>query len=144
MFVSPAYAQAGGGVGTDPGFIFVMIAMFAIFYFLLIRPQQKKMKQHKAMLASVRRGDKIVTGGGIIGTVTKVIDDNEVVVEISEGVKVRVQRGLISMVLTKTEPVNDDVKGGGKPSGKGKDDEGGGGGGAASTLKKLLGGKNNS
>ncbi len=140
MFVSPAYAQAGGGAGSDPGFIFVMIAMFAIFYFLLIRPQQKKMKQHKAMLAAVRRGDKIVTGGGIVGTVTKVIDDNEVVVEIAEDVKVRVHRGLISSVISKTEPVNDDVKGGGKPSGK--DD--GGGGGAASTLKKLLGGKNKS
>lgn len=134
MFVSPAYAQAaGGGVGGDPGFIFVMIAMFAIFYFLLIRPQQKKMKEHKAMLAAVRRGDKVVTGGGIIGTVTKVIDDNEVTVEIAEGVKVRVQRGMISGVLSKVEPVNDDTKGGDTPSGDG--------GGSGSTLKNLLGGK---
>ena len=77
-------------------------SLFSIF--LLIRPQQKKMKQHKEMLGAIRRGDKIVTGGGIVGTVTKVIDDAEVMVEISEGVKVRVHRPLISSVLAKTEP----------------------------------------
>ncbi len=78
----------------------------------MIRPQQKKAKEHKALLGSIRRGDKIVTGGGITGTVTKVVDDNELAVEIADGVRVRVQRGLIATVLSKTEPVKDDKKGG--------------------------------
>jgi preprotein translocase subunit YajC len=110
MFVSPAYAQAaeGGGGGGLEAFL-PLILIFVVFYFLLIRPQQKKMKEHKAMLGTVRRGDKIVTGGGIIGTITKVIDEIEVTVEIADGVKVRVQRGLISSVLSKTQPVNDDA-----------------------------------
>ena len=109
MFVSPAYAQAaaGGGGGGIEAFL-PLILIFVVFYFLLIRPQQKKMKEHKAMLGAVRRGDKIVTGGGIIGTITKVIDENEVTVEIADGIKVRVQRAMISSVLTKTQPVNDD------------------------------------
>ena len=109
MFVSPAYAQAaeGGGGGGLEAFL-PLILIFVVFYFLLIRPQQKKMKEHKAMLGTVRRGDKVVTGGGIIGTITKVIDENEVTVEIADGVKVRVQRGLISSVLSKTQPVDDD------------------------------------
>ena len=112
MFVTPAYAQPatdGGGGGLEA--FLPLILIFVVFYFLLIRPQQKKMKQHKASLGAIRRGDKVVTGGGIIGTVTKVIDDNEITVEIAEGIKVRVQRGLISSVLSKTEPVNDDKKG---------------------------------
>ncbi|MGF1641778.1 MAG: preprotein translocase subunit YajC [Rhodospirillales bacterium] len=109
MFVTPAYAQAAGeaaGPGALQAFL-PIILIFVVFYFLLIRPQQKKMKQHKEMLAAVRRGDRIVTGGGIIGTVIKVVDDNEVVAEIAEGVRVRVQRGLISTVLSKTEPVGE-------------------------------------
>ncbi len=111
MFVTPAYAQAaeGGGGGGLEAFL-PLILIFVVFYFLLIRPQQKKMKDHKSMLGALRRGDKVVTGGGIIGTVTKVIDDNEISVEIADGIKVRVQRSLISSVLSKTEPVNDDKK----------------------------------
>jgi len=116
MFVSPAYAQAGDGGGGIGAFL-PLILIFVVFYFLLIRPQQKKAKEHKAMLGAIRRGDKVVTGGGIVGTVTKVIDDNEVAVEIAEGVKVRVQRGLISSVMAKTEP----VMGGKKSGGKGKE-----------------------
>ncbi len=104
MFISPAYAQgAGGGAGTFEALL-PLILIFAVFYFLLIRPQQKKMKQHKEMLGAMRRGDRVVTGGGIIGTITKVLNDNEVTVEIADGVKVRVQRSLISAVLAKTEP----------------------------------------
>ncbi len=113
MFVSPAYAQAADGGGGIGAFL-PLILIFVVFYFLLIRPQQKKAKEHKAMLGAIRRGDKVVTGGGIVGTVTKVIDDNEVAVEIAEGVKVRVQRGLISSVMAKTEPVKGDEKSGGK------------------------------
>tara|TARA_B100000676_G_scaffold307484_1_gene366063 strand:- start:381 stop:755 length:375 start_codon:yes stop_codon:yes gene_type:complete len=110
-FISPAYAQAAGGAGASGlEAMFPLLLIFVVFYFLLIRPQQKKAKQHKAMLEAVRRGDKIVTGGGIIGTVNKVIDENEISVEIADGVKVRVQRGLLATVLSKTEPVNEDKK----------------------------------
>lgn len=113
MFVTPAFAQAtGGGGGGFEAFI-PLILIFGVFYMLLIRPQQKKMKEHKATLSAIRRGDKVVTGGGIVGTVTKVIDDLDITVEIADGVKVRVQRGLISTVLSKTEPVKEDKKSGG-------------------------------
>lgn len=105
-FISPAYAQStGGGSGLEA--MLPLLLIFVVFYFLLIRPQQKKAKEHKAMLEAIRRGDRVVTGGGIIGTVNKVVDETEVSVEISEGVKVRVQRALIAAVLSKTEPVKD-------------------------------------
>lgn len=81
-----------------------LILIFAIMYFLLIRPQQKKLKAHQAMVAAVRRGDQVVTQGGIIGKVSKVKDDEEVEVEIATGVKVRVIKSTISQVLSKTEP----------------------------------------
>ena len=110
-FISPAYAQSAGGAGASGlEAMLPLLLIFVVFYFLLIRPQQKKAKAHKAMLEAVRRGDKVVTGGGIIGTVNKVIDENEITVEISDGVKVRVQRGLLATVLSKTEPVKDDKK----------------------------------
>ena len=81
-----------------------LILIFAIMYFLLIRPQQKKVKQHPAMVAALRRGDQVVTQGGLIGKVTKVKDDNEIEVELAEGVKVRVVQSTIATVLSKTEP----------------------------------------
>jgi preprotein translocase subunit YajC len=111
MFISPAYAQAGGGLGGG-GFeaLLPLVLIFVVFYFLLIRPQQKKAKQHREMLAAIRRGDKIVTNGGILGTVTKVVDDNELMVEIAEGIRVRVQRGMVAGVRSKTEPVKDASK----------------------------------
>ncbi len=105
MFVSPAFAQAGGEGGTGFVALLPLVLIFVVFYFLLIRPQQKKQKQHKVMLGAIRRGDRVVTGGGIVGTVTNVIDDKELAVEITDGVKVRVQRGLIASVIAKTEPV---------------------------------------
>ena len=83
-----------------------LILIFAIMYFLLIRPQQKKVKQHQAMVAAVRRGDQVITQGGIIGKVSKVKDDNEVEVEIASGVKVRVVKSTISQVTSKTEPAS--------------------------------------
>ncbi|WP_417813958.1 preprotein translocase subunit YajC [Thalassospira alkalitolerans] len=112
MLISPAYAQGiGGAGGADMLTSFLpLILIFVVFYFLLIRPQQKKQKEHKAMLASVRRGDKIVTAGGLIGTVAKVIGDDELSVEIAEGVKVKVARGMVSTVLSKTEPAKGDDK----------------------------------
>ncbi|MBT4932802.1 MAG: preprotein translocase subunit YajC [Rhodospirillaceae bacterium] len=144
-FISPAYAQAAGGAGGASGLeaMFPLILIFVVFYFLLIRPQQKKAKEHKAMLEAVRRGDKVVTGGGILGTVTKVSDDQEITVEIADGVKVRVQRGLLASVLSKTEPVKEDKKD--KKSKKDDKSDGDGDGekkGPASKLKGLLGGKN--
>jgi len=81
-----------------------LILIFAIMWFLLIRPQQKKMKDHTAMVAALRRGDQVITQGGLIGKVSKVKDDNEVEVELGEGVKVRVVKSTIAQVLNKTEP----------------------------------------
>jgi preprotein translocase subunit YajC len=106
MIVSTAYAQAAGGSpagGFELMSFLPLILIFVVFYFLLIRPQQKKLKEHKTMLDALRRGDRVVTGGGLIGTVTKVADE-EVSVEIAEGVRVRVVRGTIANVLAKTEP----------------------------------------
>ncbi|MEO0372360.1 MAG: preprotein translocase subunit YajC [Pseudomonadota bacterium] len=83
-----------------------LILIFAIMWFLLIRPQQKKLKEHRAMVEQLRRGDQVVTQGGLIGKVSKVKDDDEIEVEIASGVKVRVVRGTIAQVLSKTEPAD--------------------------------------
>ncbi|WP_099827627.1 preprotein translocase subunit YajC [Oceaniglobus indicus] len=104
MFATPAYAQAAGGAaGAFTSFV-PLILIFAIMYFLLIRPQQKKVKVHQKMVEALRRGDQVVTAGGLIGKVSKVKDDGEIEVELSEGVKVRVVRSTIAQVLNKTEP----------------------------------------
>ncbi|WP_424933074.1 preprotein translocase subunit YajC [Amaricoccus macauensis] len=105
MFATPAFAQAAGAQGAAGGLIsFVPILLiFAIMYFLMIRPQQKKVKEHKAMVEALRRGDQVVTSGGMIGKVTKVAD-NEVEVEIAPNVKVKIVKGTITQVLSKTEP----------------------------------------
>ena len=84
-----------------------LILIFAIMYFLLIRPQQKKAKEHRAMVNALRRGDQVVTQGGVIGKVAKVKDENELEVEIADGVKVRVVQSTIVQVLNKTEPAKD-------------------------------------
>lgn len=81
-----------------------LILIFAIMYLLLIRPQQKKLKEHQAMVAALRRGDQIITQGGIIGKVSKVKDDNEIEVELAENVKVRVVKSTVAQVISKTEP----------------------------------------
>ena len=105
MFATPAFAQAAGGAGAGAGFIsFVPILLiFVIMYLLMIRPQQKKMKEHRAMIDALRRGDRVVTQGGLIGKVVKV-EDTEVEVEIAQGVKVKAVRATIASVVTKTEP----------------------------------------
>lgn len=109
MFISAAYAQAAGTPATDPfgfgglGGILPIIAIFVVFYFLLIRPQQKKAKEHRALIAGVRRGDRVVTGGGILGLVTKVRDD-EVDVEIAEGVRVKVMKSTIADIPSRGAP----------------------------------------
>lgn len=81
-----------------------LILIFAIMYFLLIRPQQKKVKEHAAMVKALRRGDQVVTQGGIIGKVVKVKDDGELEVEVADGVKIRVIQSTIATVMSKTEP----------------------------------------
>jgi len=109
MFISPAYAQdAGGGTGAVVMQLLPLILIFAVFYFLLIRPQQKKMKEHRAMLGGLKRNDKIITGGGLVGTVTKVRDDSdEVEVELAPNVRVTVLRGTIGSVVKPPAPAND-------------------------------------
>ncbi len=103
---TPAHAQAAlGGIG---GFDFMsllpLVLIFGVFYLFLIRPQQKKAQQQKDLLSSLRRGDRIITNGGIIGIITKVINDQELQVEIADGVRVRVARAMVSTLLSKTEP----------------------------------------
>ena len=101
MFISPAYAQAAGDAGGGFSTILPLVLIFAVFYFLLIRPQQKKAKVHREMLGSIVRGDRVITGGGIMGKVTKVVNDQELAVEIAEGIKVRVQRSMVAGVISK-------------------------------------------
>lgn len=109
MFISPAYAQSTqtGVPGFDYGFLIMIGLMFAVMYVLLIRPQQKKAKEHKAKIAAVRRGDRVVTGGGIVGTVTKLFGDDEAQIEIAEGVRVRVIKSTIVDVQAKTAPARE-------------------------------------
>ena len=105
MFVTPAFAQTapGGAAGAFTSFV-PLILIFAIMYFLLIRPQQKKLKEHKAMVEALRRGDQILSQGGIIGKVVKVHEDGVLEVEIAEGVKVRMPRHPVAQVMSTTEP----------------------------------------
>lgn len=109
MFVTAAYAQtagAAGGAGSAVASFLPLILIFGIMYMLLIRPQQKKMKDLKAMVEAVRRGDQVLTAGGIIGKVVKVGDDNVLEVEIAEGVKVKIAKHTITQVMSKTEPAS--------------------------------------
>lgn len=106
MFITPAYAQAAGGAGAGDLLTSIMpiLLIIPIFYFLIIRPQQKRVKTHKAMLDAVARNDTIVTSGGIIGKVTKVNDNGELDVEIAKGVKIKLVQSMISEVRVKGEP----------------------------------------
>jgi preprotein translocase subunit YajC len=104
MLISPAFAQAAGDGASSYGSLLMFLPILVVFYFFLIRPQQQRAKQQKQMLEGLRRGDKIVTSGGIIGTIAKVVSDTEVAVDIAENVRVRVLRSLISQVLAKPEP----------------------------------------
>jgi preprotein translocase subunit YajC len=105
MLISPAYAQGTGVMDQSALVQFLpLILIFVVFYFLLIRPQQKKQKDHRAMLEAVRRGDRVVTGGGILGTISKVVSPDEVEVDLAPNVRVRVLRSTISSVLSKPDP----------------------------------------
>jgi preprotein translocase subunit YajC len=110
LFITPAYAQAAGGLGTTDMLVQFapLLFIFVIMYMLLIRPQQKRAAEHKTMIKNVRRGDTIVSNGGIVGRVTRVIDDNELEAEIADGVRVRVVRSMIADVRAKGEPVKVD------------------------------------
>ena len=111
MFITPAYAQsAGAGIGDFAGMILPLAMIMVVFWFLLIRPQQRKMKEHQALLSKIARGDTVITNGGLIGKVVKVIDDNELQVEVGENVKVRILRSGISDVRAKGEPVKAETK----------------------------------
>ena len=105
-FISPAHAQAAGGGfgGFDFMSLLPLVLIFGVFYLFMIRPQQKKAQQQKDLLSSIRRGDRIVTNGGLIGIVTKVMNDQELQVEIADGVRVRVVRAMVASLLSKTEP----------------------------------------
>lgn len=108
MFVTPAYAQSiGGGGGDILVSIMPFILIFVIMYFLIIRPQRQQAKKRQEMLNNVRRGDQVITGGGISAKVTKVIDDGELEVEIADGIKVRVLRSMLADVKVKGEPVKE-------------------------------------
>jgi preprotein translocase subunit YajC len=108
LFITDAFAQAAaGGSPTTSGLFgtfLPMLAIIPVFYFLMIRPQQKKAKDHRALIAAVKRGDRIVTIGGILGTVTKVVDNNELQLEIADGVRIRVLRSSVSDVVNRSEP----------------------------------------
>jgi preprotein translocase subunit YajC len=106
MLISPAHAQGISGLMDQSALVqfLPLVLIFVVFYFLLIRPQQKKQKDHRTMLDALRRGDRIVTGGGVLGTVSKVVSPEEVEVDIASGVRVRVLRSTIASVLAKPDP----------------------------------------
>ena len=114
MLITPAFAQVpsflGGGDGSSMITSLLPFALiFVIMYFLILRPQQKRVKTHQDMVKNVRRGDTIVTSGGLVGKVTKVVDDDQVEMEISDGVRIRQMRQMISAVRTKGEPAKDEA-----------------------------------
>ena len=110
MFITPAFAQAAGGTpgGDIISMILPLVMIMGVFWFLLIRPQQKRQKEHQQLISKVARGDTVVTSGGLIGRVSKVVDERELLVEVGENVKVRIVRSAISEVRAKGEPIKDD------------------------------------
>jgi len=109
MLISTAHAQMFGGAGGDSFLISMLplVLIFVIFYFLLIRPQQKRAKEHRELLSNIRRGDRIVTTGGLMGTVAKVSESDDTLhVEIAQGVRVQVVRTMVSEVRGKGQPLS--------------------------------------
>jgi preprotein translocase subunit YajC len=114
MLITPAFAQTslfGGGEGNMLTSLLPFILIFVIMYFLILRPQQRRAKQHQDLIKNVRRGDTVITSGGLIGKVTKVVDDDQIEVEIADNVRIRQARQMISDVRAKGEPVKDDAAG---------------------------------
>jgi preprotein translocase subunit YajC len=108
MFVTPAYAQSSPLGGDAFGMLIPFVLIIVMMYFLILRPQQKRMKDHQELVKNLRRGDTVVTSGGLVGKVTKVVDDDQIEVEIADGVRVRQVRSMVSGVRTKGEPVKDE------------------------------------
>ena len=107
MFATPVYAQASP-LGGDPFSVLIpLVLVMVIFYFLMFRPQQKRAKEHQELIKNLRRGDTVVTSGGLVGKVTKVVDEEQIEVEIADGVRVRQVRSMVSGVRAKGEPVKD-------------------------------------
>jgi preprotein translocase subunit YajC len=112
MFITPAFAQGASPFGADGGFILQLmpfVLIFVIMYFLILRPQQKRVKAHQEMVKNVRRGDTVVTNGGLVGKVTKVIDDDQIEIEIASDVRIRQMRSMLTDVRAKGEPVRDEA-----------------------------------
>jgi preprotein translocase subunit YajC len=119
--ISTAFAQGslgslfGGGAGGDGGMLMSLmpfVLIFVIMYFLILRPQQKRVKTHAEMVKNMRRGDTVITNGGLVGKITKVIDDDYIEMEIADDVRIRQMRAMISDVRAKGEPVKDEVAAG--------------------------------
>jgi len=110
MFITPAYAQAAAGPGANDMLMSLLpfVLIFVIMYFLILRPQQRKVKQHNEMVKGIRRGDTVVTSGGLVGKVSRVIDDGEIELQVGDNVKVRQLRSMIADVRAKGEPAKED------------------------------------
>ena len=110
MFITPAYAQGSGGTNDMIMSLLPFVGIFVIMYFLILRPQQKRAKEHQEMVKNVRRGDTVVTSGGLVAKVTKVLDtEDQIEIEIADGVRVRQLRSMVTDVRAKGEPVKDDA-----------------------------------
>ena len=109
MFVTPAYAQSGASPFGGFDLIIPFVLILPVLYFFMIRPQQQQLRRRQEMLKAVRRGDTVVTGGGIVGKVHKVLDDNEITLEIAENVRIRVLKSSISEVRARGEPVKEEA-----------------------------------
>ena len=112
MLITPAFAQAAAAGGDTNSMLMSLLPfalIFVIMYFLILKPQQKKLKDHQELVKNIRRGDTVVTNGGMVGKVTKVVDDDQVEIEIADGVKIRQMRQMVSGVRTKGEPAKDDA-----------------------------------
>jgi len=105
MFISPAFAQGSAidAFGLQSP-IWMMVAIFGIMYFLMIRPQQKRVKEHQELVKNLRRGDTVITSGGLVGKVTKVVDDEQIEIEIADGIRVRQVKSMVQGVRVKGEP----------------------------------------
>ena len=110
MLITPAFAQAAGAAGDTNSMLMSLLPfalIFVIMYFLILRPQQRKVKEHNDLVKNIRRGDTVITNGGLVGKVTKVVDDEQIEVEVADGVRIRQMRTMISGVRTKGEPAKD-------------------------------------
>jgi len=109
MFITPAYAQGAAPGGTDMLMsLLPFVLIFVIMYFLILRPQQKKVKAHQELVKNIRRGDTVVTSGGLIGKVSRVVDETELEIQLADNVKIRQIRGMISEVRAKGEPAKEE------------------------------------